>query len=441
MTLLKSTSFQGSPVYDVDVNAPTFRRVFERAQADTQLVHDRLTTDAEADFIDHRGQGRGALPGFPWASQWLGLRTFPIRDVIQKNGGAGPQMMPFLAFIPRGEGEATATVTGVVNDSQFLSPRVTVYSATDMATVYGGGELVRVSDGVWRARLNLFSAGVLAIVAFEDVIGQIDSVHVGPTRIAAELPRVPQLSTSSRVSVRTPTSAGPDFQRMDTGLFVDEFALNAFITSRVDANMNNLEEYAGAWPAGWNPTLRKDEDNALTPSESYFLGSSRRALASEPLVQTPVISACFGAIKLGGGFVVDPVNDPPTVGNVDGFAPYLLASAEVEAARIRCALPDYPSAANLRWAILVGTSTPRTFADCTVAAQMGTSTKSSLVSPTAIPNSPGGSNWLGLATGSSLAFTRGSITGADFRIFLAGSASGFARTDFALLSACCWFEA
>jgi len=345
----------------------------------------------------------------------------------------------WLCFLPRGEDTFKLTIFGGRNVNSSIVPTMTLYTdASDLSEPSYSDEM-SASENIFTGNVKTQGETGLALLVVKDFIGLMSSVSFGPQRIAREMPRATR-DSAARVNVVAPGADPIGFAQMDDGLFVDSYAINAWMVSRLDANLNALEEFGGGWPAAGNAAFTQTENSAFNPSVSRFSSGQRAGFASEPIPQIPLVSACFGGIKVGGGFLVDPSADPPTVGALEGYAPYALTGGGLrELARVRCCTPAIPVAAGaLKWAVLLGSSTPRTFADCTVEVQMGTSAAASGTA-TAVASLPTASGWLGLLSGTGLAYGA-SDTAQDFQVRINPSSSSFARTDFCLLSAVAYFD-
>lgn len=86
MAILKNTTYEGSPIFDIDPGSETWKRTLANAQGDLAGCLALLTDNAEADHINHSGAGRGALLGVPWVNQAMGV-GLGLDTGGGKNGG------------------------------------------------------------------------------------------------------------------------------------------------------------------------------------------------------------------------------------------------------------------------------------------------------------------------------------------------------------------
>lgn len=461
MARKKNTTFTGSVIADVDIDALTFQRAIENAIGDTALVFDKVTgSNGEANTINHGGTaGRGSLLGVPVAQQYIGRRVnldyTAGGAVTDKFGGGGGQtwLIACPVFIPPGETEMMVEVTaynlGDVNLVAYF--RTSVFATVGDAAVK---VLEDQGDGIRRALFSGLTSGLCLffVDATTRVMGTepyLQSWRIYPRRDRS--PRTAARSTSQEVGVTTPAATeGVANVAFDSSLFAPGVPLHGYLTAKENRNQNGLTEYITGWPAADNAAYTHvDHDgagaaDAADPARSRFLAHTRSLYAAEPEIAWPLGSWAFGAFRpVDGGFVVNAL-EPPTYGMLNWYAPWPTAGTVTTMSQMLLQMPDFQtSASRLKMAMLVG-SDAGLISDWDGRAGLdgavGIGAFAAVTGTTVAGR-------LGLATATALAFTGDGVLTTDaqalavFRLVKTRSA-GAARSikSIALLGACLYFE-
>lgn len=470
MTILRNTGpFLGSPLPDVDVGALTYRRVLTNAQADLAGARYLAIDDTVTGHINHSGGPRGARLGIPWVSQTLDA-GLSLDATAAKNGGlVSGDIIEFhwLLAVPSGETGIVvnlrfAGIGGVVNGewtdlTRNFAPRCRLSSSTNVGTAVAD-QLTVPSTGVTRdgdffgqSRFTNVTAGLalltvqldtapLAVVGV-DVLTRVADVIVRTDRDGV-LKQQAERRTTDDVPMIAPGASQAHFhQVMDTESFQSTDyptpAISGWHTSRIDANLNALEEWASGAPAGGDATYTQTESALRDPTRDRFRAFTRKTFADEPIPVIPILSACLGGIKDDGGYICDPAVSG-SFNQRTGYAPFLTSSASGEIAQFVAQIPDVPSSPSvLRWAILFGQSNPIGFADVRGQVQISFNVASTAAAPTAIT----GASHLALLTGTGLAFARDATpTLCRLRVFGSSVSGSFSSLDFCVLAVAMWVQ-
>lgn len=465
MARKKNSTFQGSSAFDVDVDALTYRRVWENIAGDLALVADKATGEhGETEVIDHSGvAGRGSLLGVPIINQFIGRTLHLNYDVGgaagSKDSGKGPTWLySAWLFISPGEGDVVVHV-GWGGSSAALEKAVCYVRDTAAFAVVGDDRVplteVRGYSGanVMGCRIYNLTPGLhLLFLEVDTSEGDIEHAPFDLVSFTASPMRqrrrggaiFPRPLDDSPFGVTAPGAAqGFVPVDYDEAAFSDGVAINGHMVFRHNRLINALYEYITGWRAGGNAARTLvDHDGAAAPdgtnpARSRALAHTRSLYANEPEIAWPVWSECFGAFKVDGGLVVDAAS-PPTGGMLKWFAPWRRATTTAITAlqnmrRLRATLPDFQTTSSrLKWAVLAGTDG----GDVTqwvahVSAGGATATANFAVIP-------GTGGKLAMASGSALAFVADVET--DIIVGLSRASPIGAVDECVLIAACMYFE-
>jgi hypothetical protein len=456
MAVLKNTTYEGSPIFDIDPGSETWARTLANAQGDVAGALALLTDTAESDHINHSGSGRGALLGIPWVNQAMGV-GLGLDTGGAKNGGVvAGDLYNFFHFIriEPGETEVVVDVT-IANLLHGFNPRVRLSSPSNIATAVGDSlELAlegtpAAGQVTYEATFTGCAAG-LALLTFilncerdsdnavlSDTTGIVDVIVRKNRAGVAKLQ--PTRDASNPVPVVAPSAAQAlFFQQMDAEVFALTFGLNAMTgwqTSRLDRNINGLLEYLTGMPAGTNRTYTHTESALVNPTRDRFRAFTRKTYAAEPIPVIPVMSLCFGGIKDDGGYLVNPSSTPSKAAR-RAFAPFPTAATSQQLGTARCRMPDVPDGVSsvLRWAVLAGQSSAAGWTDIRAQVQMGSETASTAAALTPVT----GATHLAVLTGVALDMRRDERD--KLQVFMSQPAGAFNDTNYCLLAAAVWIE-
>ena len=451
MAVVKSTSFQGSPMVDVDPDVETWQRVLRNAQGDIAGTLDDLTSTAAATPIVHGGVGNGSLLGIPWVSQCLD-RTLDFDTGGAKDGGATDTVFhPWFVVVEPGETSVVVEITIgnatlAANFANRFVPRLRFCQAADFDTAGGAVlETTMTVSGSLRLRLSATVTGIttpglyLAIFMIES-ISTSDSVSELTCELVDCVIRKKRnkrrrgdvvRDETNPTPVQAPTGATSLFhQSMDETLFGVGDAMTGWHTSRLDRNINGLMEFMTGSPAGTNEDYTHTEDALINPTTPRFNAPNRKVHSSHPLPVIPIVSHCHGGIKRTGGYLVSP-STPASVAARRAFAPYPLVVTELDYGGLTVRVPDVPSG-KLSWAILVGQSNAAGFANVRVAPRL--TTTPTMVTPTALT----GATYLALAQGTTLDFDPDEIASLFSRMSLVAGVHD--PLGYCLLATCLWVQ-
>jgi hypothetical protein len=378
-----AATFTGATAFDVDVDAPTFKRVLKNASAEIARVYDELTGShsiSAADTINHSGGGRGALLGVPLWQQRIGAALTYTSPTSAKDGTPGQTWacaQPF--FVPDGETECDAEVD-VTGPLDAVSPfvRVTLSDGTAVdlkamakRSTLGQGEhtyFCRISGltrGWHLAFLEVdttvqgYRAETITLHAWRGFFGRIRGQRVAG-----------RSDTGQNVGVTTPSATdGVAHVEMDASLFADGAPVHGYLTAYTHRNLQGLMEFGSGAPAGGNAAYTHvDHDGTgvadqTNPTRSRFSAGTRTLYAAEPEVDFPLWSEAFGAFRGDGGSVVVAAATP-TVGMLQWFAPMPRTATQHEWRRLLLRYPDFLSSpSKLELMVLVGTDSAANLAD------------------------------------------------------------------------------
>ena len=459
MAVVKNTTFQGSPMVDVDPDVETWARVLKNAQGDIAGTLDDLTSTSAANPIDHSGPGAGSLLGIPWVNQAIG-RLVDFDSGNNKDGGAqdassgGTVQHAWIVVVEPGEDTAVVEVTidvGLGSVDSFTNgylPRVRMCLTSDFTTAAGDDLELPLIPTTRRAdripvvftatHIGLTPGVYLAVVQFESVdvltglevaATLVDCIIKKPRAGIAVVNGVVRDGTSPVPVIAPDASSSLFHQSMDETLFLPADALTGWHTSRVDRSINGLMEYLTGAPAGSNDDYTHTESALDNPTRDRFDGPCRKTHASKPIPVIPIVSVCHGGIKSGGGYLVNPSSGASTARR-QAFAPFPSSATDADFGGVTIRIPDVPSGM-LHWAVLVGQSSGIGFAGIRVGGRITTS--STLQTPTALT----GASHLAYATGT-LDFNPDDV--ASFFARLSQVAGSFHERNYCLITSCLWVE-
>lgn len=465
MARKKNATFTGSTPFDVDVDALTLKHTVENAVGNAALVYDMLTGEnAEANTARHIGGGRGCPLGVPLWQQHIG-RSLNYRGVGTVKGGVPGGI--FLAahpfYMPNGETDLTVRVYAE-GPFDVLKPTVritttagvNVISSTALTRVGRSREEIDVNElGIYEVRFSGLTAG-LKLVFLEantednSTSGiELLSWHGVFDRQRLTSPSPMRRVTGTQVQVPTPgATEGAVHVNMQDTTFYGDAAIDGYMTTYLDRNLNALEEYGSGWPAGGNANYTHvDHDGAgapatNNPARSRFHAGTRSLYANEPEFDFPLVAGALGAISQNGKPVADVTATPPTAGMLSWFAPYPTTAAALLMHRIPVRMPDFSTTSSkLKWAVLaigepVSGTDDLTDWQMTVDTGSGASAATAFGALFSVGASPA---WFAIATGTALAFGADSaqtISLTSSKV-LAYAGTG---TEFFLLGYCFYWE-
>lgn len=465
MARKKNATFTGSTPFDVDVDALTLKHTIENAVGNAALVYDMLTGEnGETNTVRHIGGGRGCPLGVPLWQQVIG-RSLNYRGVGSTKGGVpgGIWLAAHPFFMPQGETNLTVRVYAQ-GPFDTIKPTVRITSTTGV-NVIGSTALTRVGWsreeldvnelGIYEVRFSELTSG-LKLVFLEantednSTSGiELLSWHGVFDRQRLTSPSPMRRVTGSQVQVPTPgaTEGVVHVNFQDTTFYADA-AIDGYMTTYLDRNLNGLEEFGSGWPAGGNASYTHvDHDGAGAPdtndpARSRFHAGTRSLYSLEPEFEFPLVAGALGAIGQDGKPVIDPAATAPTAGMLSWFAPYPLTASSLLMHRVPVRMPDFQTASSkLKWAVLavgepISGTDDLTDWQMTVDTGSGASAATAFGSLFSVGSSPA---WFGLATGTALAFS----ADAAQTISLTTSKSiafGASYTEFFLLGYCFYWE-
>lgn len=438
MGRVKNATFAGGSVSDIDVGAPTFRRLIKNVAGDGALNADKLRgINGETGVIVHDGVD-GALLGMPIVNQFVGRSiNLESHDTGGKNGGVGvtwfwatPVLLSEvdlhvevgLTFFAEG-----LPLFAEIRDTSNLLFGLSVPLAKLEGSTVEGVDL-------WRARLPLLTPGWKLLVLGIDTT-DVDDISangaVGKLHYVRARPRLtlgtreeerggaesPTFNPDLGFGVTTPAAAeGFSHTDLDALLFADLESIDGYILSRLNRNINGRLEYITGFPAGGSPTyVHEDQDGAgaadsTNPARSRFEAHTKSLYpggggqVGEGEIDLPQWCEGFGAFIPAGFFVVD-LNEPPTLGMLDHYAPWpidAVGGVEIAIRTAHMPFPDFQSTTSRLEAMVLFGSTNGAGADPTqYTVKAATTTGSS----TAVPADTDGNQVLWLAHITAIPFT------------------------------------
>lgn len=461
MTRLVNAVFGGTPVADVDVDAPTFKRTPQHLAGDVALTHDIVTgknSISSTVTVVHNGEsGRGCPLGLPLVNQYIGadmvLATPAAKDA---SGGVGDTIIaPYVLFLPTGEDTLHVAVYGSfherfhdmahahvqVYDSSMvlITDEDMTFSSTEAVAGEGSSALtVTISDLTPGLLIVFISARTDQLPTASDIqVGFIRSVsiHHGRKRNQAIEPFI-----SQAVGIWEPSATqGVAHRDFDTDFFDLLQPISAYELVGINRNINGLKEFISGAPAGNGSYTHEDHDGGgapddVNPARSRFDAHTQSSVhPDEPEVEFPVWAATFGAFLRSGKFVVD-LAEPPTMGMLDFYAPWPQATSAQEISKTFCFIPDFQTASsNLKLVVLLGSESSPDVGDWTVKGKIDgtTSTGSAPVAIDADDNF-----WLSQESG--LAFTPDEAQQCAIVTERSGAKTGIG--EMCVLAACLYFD-
>lgn len=393
MTRTKNSSFAGAPVYDGDVDAPTFTRVLKGVQADAALVYDKLTgLNGETVLIDHNGDVgngdlQGAPMGIPLVNQYIGVPLYYESATGSGGGKGGATGRTYLIAVPffqpaseitrtlRIEVDVSADIRGNAGRAVVInSAGTTIYTAP---LEYRGSDGRMITDGQQGGTLT---ASVLPGTGLKFLFVEVDtdrrprldielySWRVHPGRIRTDGGTTLHRNTTTNIGVTTPAATEMlAWRDYDDSLFTDYMAGNAYLTAGINRNLNGLHEFLTGWPAGGNASYYQvDHDgagaaDATNPARSRFHAGTRSLAGypDEPMPDFPVHVEALGAVLNDGYPVIDGYSSGTQHGLV-GWQPVTpSAAAKTAVHRAFVAYPDFPTggSSSLKWCMLASFGT------------------------------------------------------------------------------------
>jgi hypothetical protein len=449
MARKKNATFQGATPFDVDVDALTLQRTIENAIGDTALVYDMLTGEnAEANTVRHIGGGRGCPLGIPLWQQHIG-RSLNYTGIGTAKGGVPGDVWvvahPF--FVPEGE---TSVRVRVYAEGPFDTLRPHVLMTSTAGVKVARPSLERLDDrNVYECDVSGLSTGVYLVFLCCDLLDNstqnVDLISwhgVFPRKRETNVAPM-RANSGAVVGVTTPAATeGVAHVSFDAGLFGNQFAFDAYLTSYLNRNLNGLEEYGSGWPAGGNASYTHvDHDGAgapdsSDPARSRFHACTRSLYAAEPELDFPWLAEGLGAYGSDGLPVIDPSASAPTAGMLSWFAPFPLSATSTTYWQVPAITPDFQATSSrLKFAILAaGDASPINW-QVTVNAGGATTTSNF----GALFAADGSATCLTLATGSAVAFTGDAFATVTAAISKATAFSA-TYTEFFLLGCCLYWE-
>jgi hypothetical protein len=395
-----SSSFTGVRIEDTDRGAPTFKRVISNVCGDAALLYDQLTgRNGETDTINHGGTaGRGALMRIQLANQYIGRSLNILDSSGGKDGGEGDtNIIAVPIFVPSGE---TANIIVELFMTIDQGNRDRLQGRGILATSDGSAiteidaqalkfesfalGMTRVWTKVSASAAGLHYLFVRMTTSVEapssgapyDV--PVGTLHSGSVRHDTPIQStgVGALKSTAPFSVWTPSSTqGLGHRNFDAGMFADDAANHAYLTTGADRNLNSIIEYTTGWPAGGNASYTQvDHDSggsadSSNPARSRFHAGTQSLETSEAEFDFPLICEALGAFKHDGGLVVEVATPPavPTYGMLDWFAPYSTDTARQTIHKTMITWPDFQtSTSRLKVAVLVGSDAAADVTDFTI---------------------------------------------------------------------------
>jgi hypothetical protein len=437
MARKKNSTFTGGTTADIDIGAPSFRRLVADAVGDTALLFDKATgSNGETGVIVHDGGvGTGARLGIPVVNQWCGRSiTLTGHDTTGKNGGVGDTWIwaaPFLCAA--GESDLRIEVgMNLQGADDTLAPYAKVCTTANVEvdrralTVADAGEI----DDVYSCHLTGITPGWNLLFIGLDTTNIDDETSTTPFLTLSYVRARPRLRMRGRnvgsgdgyastapafnevgdlYGVTTPAATeGVAHTNFDAALFANLESIDGYVLSRLNRNLAGLTEYVTGYPAGNTNYTHEDQDGAgvadpSNPARVRFEYHSRALYSSEGQIDFPLWTEGFGAFQPAGFFAVD-LAEPPTKGMLNGYAPWPKAAAVATMRSAFVPVPDFQSTSSrLQCAVLLGSTNGATAdpAQWTIRCRNTTDATGA----TATPVDTDGTNILWLATITAVPFT------------------------------------
>lgn len=377
MARVKNSSFVGVRFADGDPDAPTYMQSLKDIAADTALVYDKLTgLNGETVLVDHSGTasgGYGCPLGLPIVNQCVSVRMeYESPTGLSTGKGGTGETILFAIPLWHASGEYQRYYTVEVDcddDSWRDSIRLEVWTTAGAVTTSLMAWLPDPSGtgACYYGQTPIISAPSLVFLFIvvntnpQFLTGAAPFVRgwrVFPNRTRASPGRA--VISSDGVGVTTPAAAeGMSWRDLDASLFTANHAVNAYITSGVNRNLNGLTEYLTGWPAAGGSYTHEDHDGAgaaldVNPTRSRFHAGTQSLYASEPEPEFPLFAEAIGATGYDANPVVSTYSSGAQVGLIkwQPIIPNRKTSTTVH--HTLTSYPDFPAGAgsNLKWAVL-----------------------------------------------------------------------------------------
>lgn len=364
-----NASFVGTRVADVDVDAPTFKRTVEDVVGDVALTHDKLngTNGIDAgETVNHSGGERGCLLGLPMVNQLINadmLITTPTAK--DEHGGVGEHVVaPYIVRLM--PGETGFTVRLDVSDApagleDVGGAYVRVFSTAMVEEVVEVFQYVNGGSAMV-ARVRDLPSGFHLVfpIMRSDLVGsdlgilRSASIHHERKRRARPAPE-----RVSNFGVWEPSATeGVVHRDFDTGFFGETQAIDGYVVTGLNRNMNGLDEYVSGWPCGGNVNFtQEDHDDvgapeAINPRRSRFHAHTRSGIEfaeefypDEPEIAFPLFAATCGPFIFlpgsGGAKFVVELASPPTYGMLAWQTPWPEDEAQQSIVKAYVMAPDF----------------------------------------------------------------------------------------------------
>lgn len=350
MTRTRNATFSGTGKYDAITDTPSYTRVLKEIVQDLHLVYDVATGEngiAAADTMNHDGTALGgALLNRPLFDQTINVRMSPSDTDMLTIGTGSVTILAAPVLIPAGQ---HAYRFEVDTDASAPSMEIVIYdtagaveSRLDMAFLPGGSfhhatALFPTAGVIRYITLKCpFSAGAWELYGWRAVAPAFNESQpsIQPTEIGNTLP-VAAAATGVAIPVET----------FNDEIFLDNYPVPGWIPVNLNRAINALWEATTGAPVPGNVAITNVDESAgvpdsTNPTTSKFLCHGRAGLAAEPLVDWPMLTEAFGAVK-GGGAVVN--GTPATLGLTEWHAPFPVDVAASIGREAAVYFPDFPA--------------------------------------------------------------------------------------------------
>lgn len=348
MARIKNSSFVGVNSQDVARDASIYARTLSNVAGDLALVLDKATGQNGQTPIDHSGTaGLGSTLGMPITNQ-------TINRSLKLAGGANASYAVLVVPI-----YCPAGITAYRLEIDFDSARPTTVELRDTSWVKNTEFVLRqtiTGDGViYDSGFGIqVTAGSWAYLIVSRVLSQ-DSTGASDRSLGWRLTPIYDASFANGAIPPTSTAVGSPYdvnttftpstmttEEIDSDMVVSTYALDAYVTTRLNRMINTAWEYI---------TGGKIPGNNLTNVTTMW-DASRASFASEGLPQFPMFATATGcahydnvSTSTKNTFLGATLTSSPTTGPTDRVRYPTAQAASITVARTRGYTPKFPATA------------------------------------------------------------------------------------------------
>lgn len=346
MARIKNSSFVGVPVQDVVRDANIYARTLSNVAGDLALVLDKATGQNGQTPVDHSGTaGLGSTLGMPLTNQ-------TINRSIKLAGGSTALYAVLVVPI-----YCPAGITSYRLEVDFDRARPTYVELRDSSwvkytdfelrqTVTGDGAIydsdvsIQVSANAWTYLIVSRYLNQDATVTPDRILGwrlapiydaPIASVSIPPTSVAVGSP----FDVNATFTPSTMTT-----EEIDSDMVVSTYALDAYVTTRLNRMINTAWEYITGGKVPGN--------NATSVTTTW--DASRASFTAEGLPQFPMFATATGcahydnvSTSTKNTFLGATLTSSPTTGPTEWVRYPTAQAASIVVARTRGYTPKFPN--------------------------------------------------------------------------------------------------